>query len=88
RSARSAVGPRQTADAWVQQWLRTVGANGKRPLVLVAVAGGASRAAYWGSASLARLQQLGEEQGVNFADSVFTISGTSGGALAAASFVA
>lgn len=88
RSARSAVGPRQTADAWVQQWLRTVGADGKRPLVLVAVAGGASRAAYWGSASLARLQQLGEEQGVNFADSVFTISGTSGGALAAASFVA
>lgn len=88
RSARSAVGERQPADAWVQQWMRSVGADGKRPLVLVAVAGGASRAAYWGSASLARLQQLGEEQGVNFADSVFTISGTSGGALGAASFVA
>lgn len=88
RSARNAIGERQPVDVWVQQWMRSVGADGKRPLVLVAVAGGASRAAYWGSASLARLQQLGEEQGVNFADSVFTISGTSGGALGAASFVA
>lgn len=88
RSAATAHAPRQPADAWVQNWLRTVGADGKRPLVLVAVAGGASRAAYWGSAALARLQDLGEQQGVNFADSVFAISGTSGGALGAASFVA
>lgn len=88
RSARTPVASRQPADAWVQQWMRTVGADGKRPLVLVAVAGGASRAAYWGSASLARLQQLGEAEGVNFADSVFAISGTSGGALGAATFVA
>ncbi len=88
RSASSDNGSRQPADAWVQTWLRTVGADGKRPLVLVAVAGGASRAAYWGSASLARLQELGEQQGVNFADSVFAISGTSGGALGATSFVA
>lgn len=88
RSATSAVAQRQTADAWLQTWLRTIGADGKRPLVIVAVAGGASRAAYWGSASMARLQELGEQQGVNFADSVFAISGTSGGALGAASFVA
>jgi hypothetical protein len=88
RSARTSVAARLPADAWLQNWLRTVGADGKRPLVLVAVAGGASRAAYWGGASLARLQELGEQQGVNFADSVFAISGTSGGALGAASFVA
>lgn len=88
RSARAAVGNRQPADAWVQTWLRTVGADGKRPLVLVASAGGASRAAYWSSAALARLQDLGEQQGVNFSDSIFTISGTSGGALGAAAFVA
>lgn len=88
RSARTAVGNRQPADAWVQSWMRTVGADGKRPLVLVAAAGGASRAAYWGSASLARLQELGELEGVNFADSIFAISGTSGGALGAATFVA
>ena len=88
RSARNTIGNRQPADAWVQTWLRTVGADGKRPLVLVAVAGGASRAAYWGSASLARLQELGEQQGVNFADSIFAISGTSGGALGATTFVA
>lgn len=88
RSAATAIAARQPADAWVQNWLRTVGADGKRPLVIVAVAGGASRAAYWGSASLARLQDLGEQQGVNFADSVFAVSGTSGGALGAASFVA
>lgn len=47
RSATSANAQRQTADAWLQTWLRTVGADGKRPLVIVAVAGGASRAAYW-----------------------------------------
>lgn len=88
RSARRPVAPRQPADAWLQTWMRTVGADGKRPLVLVAMAGGASRAAYWGSAAMARLQDLGEQQGVNFADSVFAISGTSGGALGAASFVA
>ncbi|MFG6443340.1 hypothetical protein [Roseateles sp. LKC17W] len=79
---------RQPAEAWLQGWLRTVGADGKRPLVIVAAAGGASRAAYWSSAALARLQDLGEQDGVNFADAVFTISGTSGGALGAASFVA
>lgn len=88
RSARGTVAARQPADAWLQNWMRTVGADGKRPLVIVAVAGGASRASYWGSAALARLQDLGEEQAVNFADSVFAISGTSGGALGAASFVA
>jgi hypothetical protein len=88
RSAATPVTPRQPTDAWLQTWLRTVGADGKRPLVLVAVTGGASRAAYWGSGALARLQTLGEEQGVNFADSVFAISGTSGGALGAATFVA
>lgn len=88
RSALTAVGPREPADAWLQTWLRTVGADGKRPLVLVAAAGGASRAAYWSSASLARLQDLGEQEGVHFADAIFTISGTSGGALGAATFVA
>ena len=88
RSATGSLSPRQTADAWLQTWLRTAGADGKRPLVLVAVSGGASRAAYWGSASLARLQQLGEQEGVNFTDSVFAISGTSGGALGGATYVA
>lgn len=88
RSARSAVAPRQPADAWVQTWLRTLGADGRRPLVLVAASGGASRAAYWSGASLARMQELGEQEGVNFTDSVLAISGTSGGALGAASFVA
>lgn len=88
RSAVAPVGSRKPTDAWLQQWMRTVGADGKRPLVLVAVTGGASRAAYWGSASLAHLQAVGEQQGVNFADSVFAISGTSGGALGAATFVA
>ncbi len=88
RSARTPNAQRLPADAHLQTWLRTVGADGKRPLVLVAVAGGASRAAYWGSAALARLQDLGELEGINFADSIFTISGTSGGALGAASFVA
>lgn len=84
----SSNAPRLGVDVWLQQWLSGPGADGKRPLVLVAVSGGASRAAYWGSAALARLQELGEQESVNFADSVFTISGTSGGALAASTFVA
>lgn len=89
RSAAADITPRQPADAWLQAWLRTpTGADDKKPLVIVAAAGGASRAAYWSSASLARLQALGEQQGVNFADAVFVISGTSGGALGATSFVA
>lgn len=88
RSAQRAVANRLTADAWLQTWLRTAGADGKRPLVLVAASGGASRAAYWSSAALARLQELGEVEGINFADSIFTISGTSGGALGATTFVA
>ena len=63
--------PRLGVDVWLQQWLAGPGADGKRPLVLVAVAGGCSRAAYWGNAALARLQELGEQENVNFADSVF-----------------
>jgi len=88
RSAPRAAADRLPADAWLQTWLRTAGADGKRPLVLVAAAGGASRAAYWSSAALARLQDLGEQEGVNFSDSIFVVSGTSGGALGAATYVA
>ena len=79
--------PRLGLDVWLQQWLAGPGADGKRPLVLVAVAGGASRAAYR-AARGAGAAELGEQENVNFADSVFTISGTSGGALGASTFVA
>ncbi len=84
--------PRPAADERFTAWLKArpePDSANKAPVILVAVAGGASRAAYWGSTALALLETNpvhGRSSG--FADRVFAISGTSGGALAAASFVA
>lgn len=53
------------------------------PLVIVATAGGASRAAYWTGTVLAALQ----EGAPKFTDHLFAISSVSGGSLGAAAFV-
>lgn len=55
------------------------------PLFLVAAEGGGIRAAYWGGAVLARLQ---DDSGGRFGRHLFALSGVSGGSLAAASFAA
>lgn len=52
------------------------------PLIMVATAGGASRAAFWTSQVLGEI--AGREE--HFADRVFMISGVSGGSLGAAAF--
>jgi hypothetical protein len=54
----------------------------RRPLVLVATAGGGSRAAYWTATVLGRLQDCYPD----FAQHTFAISGVSGGSLGAAAF--
>jgi hypothetical protein len=52
------------------------------PMVIVATAGGASRAAFWTSQVLGQIAGLED----NFADRLFMISGVSGGSLGAATF--
>jgi hypothetical protein len=64
-----------------------------KPIYLVSIAGGATRAAFWGSHALAVLERderrLAAAEGRQpcFARSMFAISGVSGGALGAATFV-
>ena len=80
--------PRPAADERFAAWLKAR-PDPQSPVILVAVAGGASRAAYWGSTALALLEtSLTRGRSSGFGGQVFAISGTSGGALAAASFVA
>ena len=57
------------------------------PVIFVASAGGASRAAYWTTSSLGKLEDEARSSSRAFADNVFVISGVSGGSLGAAAFV-
>jgi hypothetical protein len=64
------------------------------PVIFVASAGGASRAAYWTTSALGMLEdeargaQKPGEPARKFADNIFVISSVSGGSLGAATFVA
>jgi len=79
---RNAVDPntRPTVAEAARDWLATL--NRKGPPVIVATAGGGSRAAYWTATVLGRLQDCYPE----FARHTFAISGVSGGSLGAAAF--
>lgn len=66
----------------LKAWDKTVG-NG--PLVLIATAGGASRAGYWTGAVL---RALDDATGGEFSKHVFAISSVSGGSLAAVGYAA
>jgi len=55
------------------------------PIVMVAAAGGASRAGYWAALTLDALQSM--ETDGRFSDRVFAISSVSGGSVGAAGFV-
>jgi hypothetical protein len=57
--------------------------EGKRPMVLVAAAGGGIRAAYWTATTLATMEQV-----PGFSESLFAISGVSGGSVGAAMYAA
>ena len=60
------------------------------PVIFVAAAGGASRAAYWTASALGMLEDEARQATPRrrFADNIFVISSVSGGSLGAATFVA
>lgn len=75
---------KEAATDWANRVAKGHGSShAKIPLIIVATAGGGSRAAYWTATVLGNIQD--EEPG--FADHVFAISGVSGGSLGAATFV-
>ena len=101
------VGPRPSARAAPEEWVRPTldehwrqwrsaldaTACKDKPIYLVSIAGGATRAAFWSAHTLAVLERderrLAAAEGREpcFARSTFAISGVSGGALGAATFV-
>lgn len=89
--ARHAVSPPDWRDSRVGltehyvAWMKRHRAG--EPVYFVAVAGGASRAAFWGGMALGQLEDHARAQGRRFAENVFMLSGISGGSLGAAAFV-
>jgi hypothetical protein len=79
--------PRPTVEAAYAAWRAQAPplADGARPIVFVASAGGASRSGYWTGAVLSRLEAM---TGGQFSRRVFAISSVSGGSLGAAGFLA
>jgi hypothetical protein len=59
----------------------------RAPVIFVASFGGASRAAYWTTSALGKLEDEARSHQQTFADNIFVISGISGGSLGAAAFV-
>ena len=78
--------PRATFKDAFEAWYAQAPAlpDGSKPMVVVAAAGGASRAGFWAAEVLGRLQD--ESQG-RFARSVFAVSSVSGGSVGSAAFV-
>ncbi|WP_210180963.1 patatin-like phospholipase family protein [Bradyrhizobium valentinum] len=74
---------RPTVEQALRRWEQ--GRSSNEPLVLVATAGGASRAAYWTGTVLRALDDRSNGQ---FSDHVFAISSVSGGALGAIGYAA
>jgi hypothetical protein len=68
--------------AWRRAGPEPVPVAGREPVIVVAAAGGGVRAAWWTATNLAELQSL-----AGFGDSLYAISGVSGGSLGAAAFV-
>lgn len=93
--APAAVARPELADAFTQ-WL-AARADADAPVIFVANAGGAARAAYWVGSTLGLLEDEARQAAraaapgwpsTAFGANIFLISGTSGGALGAATFVA
>jgi hypothetical protein len=79
-------GPRAELGAAFVDWLRHR-PDPQAPVIFVSSSGGASRAAYWTTSSLGKLEDEARASSHHFADNIFVISGISGGSLGAASFV-
>lgn len=75
----------QAFEQWLQQVPRPAGADEPIPIIFIATAGGASRAAYWTGVVLGKLEQA---TGGRFGRHVFAVSSVSGGTLGAASYIA
>jgi len=69
-----------------RQWLQRR-ADPEAPVIFVSSAGGASRAAYWTTSALGKLEDEARATSRVFSGNMFVISGVSGGSLGAASFV-
>jgi hypothetical protein len=81
------VAGRAKLSAALDAWLSSCNANTKEPLiVIVATAGGASRAALWTASVLHQAEQTVGVQ--RFRQALFALSGVSGGSLGAAAYVA
>jgi len=79
----------------LDQWYAQVSTNypimnsqQKRPIYLVAAAGGGIRAAYWTAIVLGRLEDCAQSNRTSFAAHTFALSGVSGGSLGEITFVA
>lgn len=76
---------RMTLEAHYVDWMgRHVPGE---PVYMVAVAGGASRAAYWAGMVLGQLQDEAAAQERRFGENIFMLSSISGGSLGASAFV-
>lgn len=79
--------PRQRLRDEFRSWLKAR-RDPTGPVIFVATAGGASRAAYWTTSALGKLEDEARQHHQMFAANLFVISGVSGGSLGAATFVA
>jgi hypothetical protein len=78
--------PRLELGAAFVDWLRHR-PDARAPVIFVSSYGGASRAAYWTTSALGKLEDEARGRHQSFADNIFVISGISGGSLGAAAFV-
>ena len=78
--------PRPQLGAAFVDWLRHR-PDSRAPVIFVSSYGGASRAAYWTTSALGKLEDEARSHQQTFADNIFVISGISGGSLGAAAFV-
>ena len=79
-------GTRLELGAAFADWLRHR-PDPRAPVIFVSSYGGASRAAYWTTSALGKLEDEARAHHQSFADNIFVISGISGGSLGAAAFV-
>lgn len=77
---------REALEERFQAWLGRLPAG--QPVYFAALAGGASRAAYWSGSVLARLEDEARQLDSRFAENLFAVSSISGGSLGATAFVA
>lgn len=78
--------PRPQLGAAFIDWLQHR-PDPRAPVIFVASFGGASRAAYWTTSALGKLEDEAHARHQGFAANIFVISGISGGSLGAAAFV-